>query len=528
MNLNEDIYSQSVRAFIRFSKKTEKLPANKRLGYLKDFCDENFKKLGEGQFRAAYITGNQEIIKIVKSSLPNKGHFDNQPSPPEQNKLEIEKYNDYHSSIFPNVEEYDRQDYLWFIVEKLTPLKGNMEVVPKLFPKLANLIGKSTSTSITSVFASVIDILNYYNNIYIRGRKDKTDLLTTVMGYILPKPRYDSFIPSKGKIAQKDAKIHKEAVEKFYEYLRKPDKNMVALIEAIKMGVSGADLHEGNLAFDDEGNIKIIDAGWVDQKIEPSSNSPTYNPHKITENFKAYLNEDIYSDDTRKFIRFSAKTEKYDVPIKRLRALYSYIDAEAWDNLGCGAYRCVFKSPGGEIIKIARPDQFKYGIEMNQKEIDKFNMQNVEAFPRVEEVDKDSLWFVVDEINVLTPKTWDVMKDLFPKLSKILGDLGNDPRFMMNILRLMMDYRDPQGPKKSPESFIRNIQQELFLSAKEIDKNKFRKLYESLFEYMNVGDPNWKRLRYAISKLNTRAYDLSFGNLGFSDDGIIKIIDAGM
>ena len=68
----------------------------------------------------------------------------------------------------------------------------------------------------------------------------------------------------------------------------------------------------------------------------------------------------------------------------------------------------------------------------------------------------------------------------------------------------------------------------MFLSDKEIDKNKFRKLYESLFEYMNVGDPNWKRLRYAISKLNTRAYDLSYGNLGFSDDGIIKIIDAGM
>lgn len=253
---------------------------------------------------------------------------------------------------------------------------------------------------------------------------------------------------------------------------------------------------------------------------------------KIHENFQSFLNEDIYSQEMRNFIRFSGKTEKFDDLRKRLRLLYDYIDTEGWLALGCGAFRCTFQTPKGELVKIARPDNFYKGISMNEEEVNKFNRQDLKAFPRVEETDKEYLWFVVEKVNVLEyGHDRDIIDKLFPKLMNIydfaFSDNGPPP---FRLVGTLMDYvyRDAlEGYEKDYKELMKKMNFELHLYNANLSNKEKKIFFESIFDYVSNGDLNWKILKTAIINADVDSFDLREENIGYTDDGVIKIIDAG-
>lgn len=538
--LNEDIYSSQVRAFIRLSKKTEKLKPAQRHRLLFGYLQDNFKKLGQGVFRQAFLSEKGEVVKIAVSTLKI---LKDQPTGPQQNKLEIEKFNNPYIRVFPKVEAFDAKDFLWFVVEKVTPLAKAPSglILLRLFPKLfAQLKGLQHINQIKPNWYGLEMLIKY------AAKTEEGFTFNDVIATYISRPagsaeKWQQNVSNEG---------HKEKIEAIVNYLKKPDKNFSLLVRAIReLNVNPNDFHQNNIAFTDDMEIRIIDAGWIldynadghattAPKTTPGRGESAMDPsdNGVWEEQKKNLNEDIYSSEMRNFIRFSKRTEKYD-PIKRIKLLYDYLDGEMV-HFGSGAFRSVFQTDSKELIKIARKsaDERRVGesVEMNRKEIEKFNMKISKAFPKVEEVDKDLLWFVVEKVNVLTEEE-DVL-ELFPQLASFLLKVSKktNGHLMMLLLANMMSYVDTEDWNRPDEkrmpvmSFIRNIQADfMFSDVGEVDPDQLRTIYEYLFSYMKAGDLNWRILKDAIQKLNVKSFDLDFDNLGYDDEGIIKIIDAG-
>lgn len=265
---------------------------------------------------------------------------------------------------------------------------------------------------------------------------------------------------------------------------------------------------------------------------------------QIFENYNNFLNEDVHSSQMRDFIRFSKKTEKFDVP-KRVQLLYAYLRANL-KFMGGGANRQVWQSDSGEIVKIVMllddPQYYPDFIMQNEAEIEKFNRPDIEVFPRIENTDPESLWFIVERVNVLSGKQ-EEYEHLFPKLTRLLGTqfgmnvAGKDlDRFLVKILIFeaeKINLLPPRPAKKdlgiSTESFyafLRGIRSEIDFYSRNPSVMQDKEFIEAFFNYLKRPDLNVRRILRAVKEANVSPHDLRAGNLGYDGD-IVKIIDAG-
>lgn len=259
--LTEDIYSPETRTFIRTSRKLSSLDLHKKLKILQHYLETNFKRLGSGAFRTAYRSPSGEIIKIANSAGANPAYMD-QPDAVKQNKMEVEKYNSAKDPVFPKIEETD-PDYLWFIVEKVTPLNDLApaivlkKVFPKLFPLLDDYVGRRWR-----VDAQVPDLIDFVGSLllFTKEAADKQKTFVRLHRNTDNLMRY-----SVADLTHFDnQEEHKAAMNAVYDYLKNPDENFLLLRKAANTyDVNPADFHQKNIGIGSDGKIKILDAGWV-------------------------------------------------------------------------------------------------------------------------------------------------------------------------------------------------------------------------------------------------------------------------
>lgn len=258
--LNERVYSDVLHSFIQFSYELDELvkngelhPSDKRYKLFNFIENNKFQYLGGGVSRSAWQTPSGEVVKIAHNMLETR-----------ENKLEIEKFNRSDIEAFPRMLAHDEEDYLWYIVEKVTPIgkTDTWEKYSKLFPKFFKM------------FEEMQTKLGF--KIPPNSEYDQRSLCTyTIMNMLLlkweQKNRADyrnsfeqnvmsMFRISRDQLSQ-NADIHKEATNALIMYFKDPDVNFARLLRAVvDADVHPGDFHFNNLAYDKDWNIKIIDA----------------------------------------------------------------------------------------------------------------------------------------------------------------------------------------------------------------------------------------------------------------------------
>lgn len=246
--IKEEVYSNDLHSFIQYAYEIDELVEEKKirpyhkLAYLKSYLkNSSFEYLGSGVDRTTWISPNEEIIKIVVDVDRS-----------EINKKEIENFNRPDIDIFPRIEAYDERDYLWFVVQKVTPIGrvNTWEKYSKLFPKLFELATKFNSkTSPGAAEWVVMNLLQFKYFLKNKGpyfNAHNSDLLYYVQN----------------AFRIRDPDLIKTTTEEVVSYFKKPDKNFAKLLRGVvDADVPPTDLHHNNLAYDEDWNIKLIDAG---------------------------------------------------------------------------------------------------------------------------------------------------------------------------------------------------------------------------------------------------------------------------
>lgn len=241
----------------------------------------------------------------------------------------------------------------------------------------------------------------------------------------------------------------------------------------------------------------------------------------------------IYSDPVKEFIRFSKKVErKYGSEIKdptnpelskKRKLMLKFLETNGFEEVGEGAYRRVFLSPGGELIKITESD---YGLEQNRREITLFNSDRTGIFPKVEEVGMNGEWFIVEKIESISPVDdyYDINPETFQKaFPKFFKFFGQDIVSFFN-----------KGVESEFDSFFKEFEnniKDFNEISKRIGKDKTIERFKTvpykwkMLEYAKNSDLNFKKLYHAYKTHGLE--DLHIGNVFFTKDGDVKVIDAG-
>lgn len=529
--LKEDIYSSEMRKFIRFAKKAEKYDPPRRLQLILQYIKSNrngFSFLGGGAFREAYITTSGEVLKIASKTFQI---WDDQPAAPEQNKKEIEIFNSGLTDVFPKVEEYDK-DYLWFVVERLYPfvnlVNKDPEKIEQLYPKLKKLITQHSKHQYLKyawqMNDKMLDLLNYARSTNVKKHEPDDKKVGQNLEWAL--------LHVLGREKVKD----KEAVDAFFDYLKDPDPIFKKIRNAVrKFNLSPDDFHMSNLGLDADGNVKIIDVGWESDLKESN-----------------VIQEAVYSNHLHAFIQFSYELdnlvkERKISESQKLRRLFEFMNNNNYNILGGGNTRLGFETPSGEVIKIIS-DYNLQAIRENKKELERFNRSDIEAFPRIEAYDdRDYMWFVVERVTQIGgEQTVATYTRLFPKLfalvesvHKLVRDVGERPIPLRKwdavfLVRDLLKFKWDQ--KYADRKYFNPIELDYGTISRIADfkpdtpeKQKIHKyIINNVVEYIQNPDKNFGALMKACIDSNTNPMDFHYDNLGYNDEGEIKIMDAGL
>lgn len=254
--VQEGVYSNELHSFIQYAYELDELPSYQKLIKLKDYLQKHFTKLGSGIERTGYMTNSGEVIKLSKPLGVNS------------NKRELERFNRQDIDAFPRFYAYDNEDYMWFVVEKVNQIgkENTWEKYRKLFPKLFDIYDK------------VLEIQGYSVERFTENQKQwrPAYVLVELMEFFHYKKHgdertwakndtWDRAVGNAFKISPRSedsAKIHKIAFDAMNEYLKNPDRNFKSLRRAVEDAeVEPSDFHFNNLGYDDNWNVKILDAG---------------------------------------------------------------------------------------------------------------------------------------------------------------------------------------------------------------------------------------------------------------------------
>jgi len=260
--ITEDIYSSEVRDFLRIWRKTGDLEIEPRIRIMRQLIkDMNLKFLGGGSFRVVYELPSGQVIKVVRD---NAAH---DKSILRMQQVEIERFNRKDIAAFPRLEEYDKEGYLWMIVEQVDPVHMSEEdFAEKYMPKLAELDLTLQYWKRGSVWWGLgIKLLEHVHEVFMVHDDGEVWTADGTRAATRTEKQSEFIETLFGRFSKKaddeDLDTHKRKVDAVYAYLSSPDENFARLVDVVKnAGIPPGDLALRNLGLKD-GKVMVIDAG---------------------------------------------------------------------------------------------------------------------------------------------------------------------------------------------------------------------------------------------------------------------------